>query len=51
MNNTPTPDDDKPLAEEPRRADKPVGVKLVLASIFLLAYVGYLVYVGFSDPR
>lgn len=30
---------------------KPVGVKFVLASILLLAFVGYLVYVGFTDPR
>ena len=51
MNDTRIPDDDKPLADEPRRSDKPVGVKLVLASFILLAYVGYLVYVGFSDPR
>jgi hypothetical protein len=51
MKDAPIPNDDKPFVDEPRRSDKPVGVKLVLASIFLLAYVGYLIYVGFSDPR
>lgn len=40
-----------PDDEEPRRVVKPVGIKLVLASAILLIYVGYLFYVGFSDPR
>ncbi len=30
---------------------KPVGIKFILASILLLAFVGYLVYVAVSDPR
>ncbi|NKB55780.1 MAG: hypothetical protein GKS00_05535 [Alphaproteobacteria bacterium] len=43
--------DDTPPEEEPRVPAKPVGIKFVLACIILVVYVGYLVYVGFSDPR
>ncbi|MDP6184704.1 MAG: hypothetical protein QF609_12900 [Gammaproteobacteria bacterium] len=51
MNDLPNPDDDTTPTEKMRGPAKPVGLKLVLASILLLAYLGYLVYVGFSDPR
>ena len=30
---------------------EPVGIKLILSSILLLIFVGYLVYVSLSDPR
>ena len=51
--NPPDTDDDfRPvgMTEGPSKP-KPVDVKIVLASILLLAFVGYLVYVGFTDPR
>ena len=51
MKDAPNAEDDTLPAEEARGPAKPVGLKFVLAATILLVYVGYLVYVGFSDPR
>lgn len=53
MTGPPDTDDDFQPADmaEGAAKPKPVGIKLVLGSLLLLVFVGYLVYVGFTDPR